>query len=269
MAVKEGWISIHRAIQDNWVWKDANKLKWWLDILLTVNTSKAKVNIGNCVFECCRGESLLSLQSWATRWGVSKDTARNFLKLLEKDQMIVLGTLHGTGGVNSQKSTRLTVCKYDSYQYPLHVKQTTAVRPLYTNNKEDNNNNNNIVGFPEKETLDGDGLITERVNKFIIKFNELKLTHTGTLGKFRKTDDVAKKFKARIKNYKAKEIVSAIEKAFTHQLHKEQNYQYLTPSYILREEILERYINANTIQLESKNDFIYTERPKPINHANR
>lgn len=269
MAIKEGWISIHRAIQDNWIWKDANKLKWWLDILLTVNTSKAKVNIGNCVFDCNRGESLLSLQSWANRWSVSKDTARNFLKLLEKDKMIVLSTLHGVGGVNSHKTTRLTVCKYDSYQQSLHVKQTTAVRTLYTNNKEDNNNNNNIVEFPKKETLDVEDSLTERVNKFILKFNSLKEIYTGSKGRFRKTADVSQKFRQRIKDYKPNEIVSAIEKAFTHQLHKEHNYQYLTPSYILREEILERYINADTTQLQSKNDFIYTERPKPIDHANR
>jgi hypothetical protein len=258
---REGWISIHRAIQDNWIWKDANKLKWWLDILLTVNTNTAKVNIGNEIYDCKRGESLLSIQSWANRWEVSKDTARNFLNLLEKDNMITR--------VNLGKTTRLTVCKYDSYQQPLHVKPTAAVRSLYTNNKEDKENNNNIVGFQEKETLDLGDSIADRVDKFIIKFNKLKLTHTGTEGRFRKTDDVIKKFRIRIKRYNPNEIVSAIEKAFTHQLHKEQNYQYLTPSYILREDILERYINANTTQLESKKDFIYTERPKPIDHANR
>lgn len=129
MASREGWISIHRAIQDNWIWKDGNKVKWWLDILLTVNTSPAKVNIGNDIIECKRGDSLLSIQSWANRWGVSKDTARNFFTLLEKDKMICR--------VNLGKTTRLTVCKYDTYQQPLHVNSPPAVRTPYTNNKED------------------------------------------------------------------------------------------------------------------------------------
>jgi hypothetical protein len=140
MSNREGWISIHRAIQDNWIWKDGNKLKWWLDILLTVNTNTAKVNIGNEIYDCKRGESLLSIQSWANRWGVSKDTARNFLNLLEKDNMITR--------VNLGKTTRLTVCKYDSYQQPLHVKPTTAVRSLYTNNKEDKENKESIGEKP-------------------------------------------------------------------------------------------------------------------------
>ena len=29
-----GWIKIYRDIQEHWIWQDANKLKWWLDIIL-------------------------------------------------------------------------------------------------------------------------------------------------------------------------------------------------------------------------------------------
>lgn len=150
-----GWISLHRQIQSHWIWKDANKLKWWIDILLTVNNAKAKVTLGNDVFFCERGQSLLSIQSWASRWGVSKDTARNFLKLLEKDGMIKCETisknkdesLHGSSRVIFSKSTRLTVCKFDSYNTPLRVKQTIAVRLPYPNN---NNINSSIVETREK-----------------------------------------------------------------------------------------------------------------------
>ena len=42
-----------------------------------------------------------------------KDSARNFLKLLEKDGMILHESL--------SKSTRITVCNYDTYQSDLHV----------------------------------------------------------------------------------------------------------------------------------------------------
>lgn len=126
MANNTGWISIHRQIQSHWIWQDANKLKWWLDILLMVNNDDAKCPIGNELFICKRGESLLSIQSWATRWHVSKDCARNFLVLLERDKMIIR--------VNIGKTTRLTVCNYDSYQTELHVKKTVIVRKTNTNN---------------------------------------------------------------------------------------------------------------------------------------
>lgn len=115
MADSLGWISLHRQVQKHWIWKDPCKFQWWIDILLTVNNTDCRVNIGFEVISCKRGQSLMSIQSWALRWGVSKDTARNFLNLLEKDHMITRVTL--------MKTTLLTVCKYDDYQQGLHVKK--------------------------------------------------------------------------------------------------------------------------------------------------
>lgn len=142
-----GWISLHRQIQDHWIWQDANKLKWWIDILLTVNNAPGKVQLGNEVFVCNRAESLLSLQSWASRWHVSKDTARNFMTLLENDQMIIR--------VSIGKSTRLTVCKYDDYQVSSHVNQTHAVQTTNTNNKVNNEDKVISVDFNEFWNLYG------------------------------------------------------------------------------------------------------------------
>ena len=108
----DGWIKLHRSIRDHWIWSDPVKLRWWIDIILTVNHAATKVNIGYQLYDCGRGQSIQSIGSWAKRWGVSKDTARNFLTLLEKDGMI----LHESLG----KTTRLTVCNYDLYQDDLH-----------------------------------------------------------------------------------------------------------------------------------------------------
>lgn len=116
----EGWIKVHKQIQDHWIWQDPVKLRWWLDVLLTVNFKDAKVNVGFDLYECKRGQSIHSLKWWSERWRVSKDTARNFFKLLEKDGMI----LHE----NLSKSTRITVCNYDTYQSNLHVERTHSKR---------------------------------------------------------------------------------------------------------------------------------------------
>lgn len=116
----DGWIRIHRQIQSHWIWKDPIKFQWWMDILMTVNFVDAKTNIGFELFECKRGQSVKSLQTWAERWKTSKDTARNFLRLLEKDGMIV--------HENIGKSTRITVCNYDNYQSDLHDRPTRNKR---------------------------------------------------------------------------------------------------------------------------------------------
>lgn len=131
----QGWISLHRKIRDHWVWKDPIKLKWWIDILMEVNHSDNMVNLGNQLIECKRGQSVMSLSSWAKRWGVTKDKARNFFVLLEKDNMITRE--------NVVKSTRITVCNYNSYQDVSHASQTQAKRKLNTNNNDNNENNLN------------------------------------------------------------------------------------------------------------------------------
>lgn len=151
----KGWISLHRSIRDHWIWQDPNKLRWWLDILMSVNHEDAKVNVGFQLFECKRGQSVMSLQSWAKRWGVSKDTVRNFFVLLAKDGMI-----HTE---NMSKTTRLTVCNYDTYQDHLHDKQTITVQSPYDkqtlshpNNKEEQFNNENNRSYPLKDMSEKD-----------------------------------------------------------------------------------------------------------------
>ena len=80
------------------------------------------INIGYDLYDCKRGQSIQSLKTWGYNWNVSKDTVRNFFKLLEKDRMIILENL--------KKTTRLTVCNYDSYQLSLHDEQTQSKRKL-------------------------------------------------------------------------------------------------------------------------------------------
>jgi hypothetical protein len=103
-----GWIKIDRAITKHWLWKDPIKLKWWLDIIISVNFKDYKELVGGQVIECKRGESLLSLQSWADRWVVDKSKVRRFFILLQKEKIIDIDSV--------QKTTRITVLNYDSYQ---------------------------------------------------------------------------------------------------------------------------------------------------------
>ena len=147
---KTGWIRIFRSIRNHWIWNDPVKFQWWIDILLEVNHSSKKVNIGYNLFDCDRGQAVVSLLNWGKRWNVSKDKARNFLKLLEKDKMITLENL--------SKTTRLTVCNYDSYQDILHDNQTQAKRKpnasqtqshTTKNDKNDNNDKNVNKNIPE------------------------------------------------------------------------------------------------------------------------
>ena len=105
-----GWIRLYRDIQGHWIWENSAYLKAWINILLTVNFEDKKVLIEGELIECKRGQSVLSLNSWAKCFGKgwTMQRVRTFFELLKQDQMIV------TEGL--RKTTRLTVCNYDIYQ---------------------------------------------------------------------------------------------------------------------------------------------------------
>ena len=164
-----GWIKLHRQIRSHWVFKNANYFKAWIVIISEVNHQSAKILIEGELIECKRGQSINSLATWVSilgdDWTIQK--LRTFLKLLEKDEMI------NTEGL--RKTTRLTVCNYDSYQSEQQAnnKQTTSSQQgdnkEITTNKNVKNEKNMFIAPTHQEVVD---YCSERnnnvdVNKFI------------------------------------------------------------------------------------------------------
>ena len=167
---KTGWVKVFRSMRNHWIWEDPIKFQWWIDIILEVNHQPQKVNLGYNLYDCDRGQSIKSLLNWGKRWNVSKDKARNFLKLLEKDKMIIIE--------NMSKTTRITVCNYDDYQGGLHDDTTQTKRKhnasttLPHTNKNDNNDNNekNEKEIPEYSAFLKHALEKEpRISKVHVK----------------------------------------------------------------------------------------------------
>lgn len=115
-----GWIKIHRKLSEHWLYQDSNYLHWWIDILLNANFEDKKVLIKGALYDCKRGQSVYSLDTWAKRWNTDKSKVRRFLNMLETDGMITLE--------NISVSTRLTVCKYECYQDERHADETQVKR---------------------------------------------------------------------------------------------------------------------------------------------
>lgn len=195
-----GWVKLFRSIRDHWIWQDPTKLKWWLDIMLEVNHSGKKVNIGYKIFECSRGQTIMSLQNWADRWNVSRDTVRNFLALLENDKMIIHKNLKIT--------TQLTVCNYDTYQGNLHTEQTDSKQKANRkqtggdtnkNDKNEKNNKNDKNTIPEYS--DFETYAKELSEKHNLSFDptKLKLKYDSW-----KSDEWKDGYGKPIKNWKSK-----------------------------------------------------------------
>ena len=109
-AMAKGWISLHRQIWDNWVWKDKpfSKGQAWIDLLLMANYEDKKVLIGNQLITVKRGSLVTSVRKLCDRWGWSNTKVRAFLSLLEQDGMLIVKS--------DAKKTTLTIVNYSDYQ---------------------------------------------------------------------------------------------------------------------------------------------------------
>ncbi len=164
--MSNGWICLHRCIQKHWIWQDANRFKWWVDLLLRANHEDKKMLIESTLVECKRGELITSLYALAKDWGVSRDVVRHFLQLLESDNMIVRKV--------ATKYTQITICNYASYQdvpttnslqthdnsttnsLQTHDNSTTNSLQTHPNNNYNNDNNINILSLESNGEASGE-----------------------------------------------------------------------------------------------------------------
>lgn len=148
-----GYIRVYRSLKKHWLWHDANRLKWWLTILMEVNHTDKKILIQGTLIDCLRGQSLNSIETWSKLFRCSIQQVRTFFSLLKKDGMIELEGM--------QKTTRLTVCNYDNYNKTQQAdneqipNQQRADNGQITTNNNDNNlkneKNENLVSSLEKD----------------------------------------------------------------------------------------------------------------------
>jgi hypothetical protein len=195
-----GWIKLYRSIKNHWLFpkgKPLTNLEAWLLILLEVNHSPRKIQLGYDIIECKRGESINSLDTWAKMFHWHKSKVRRFFKLLEKDSMIVLNVC--------QKTTYLTVCNYDTYQGE-RIKDETIVKrkrndseTIVTPNKNDKNLNNEKN---DKELLFKQSIFTFRneysekmLNDFFEYWSEKNKSGTKMKFEMQKTWDLNRRLK--------------------------------------------------------------------------
>ena len=103
-----GWIKIHRKIIEHWIWEDAKRFKWWMDILLLTNHTDKKTMIGGELITIKRGTFHTSELKLSERWNVSRNTVRNYLNALEKNNMI--------NTKKTRNGTTIEVRNYGIYQ---------------------------------------------------------------------------------------------------------------------------------------------------------
>lgn len=107
----EGWVSIHRKIQNNFIWESKepfDKRSAFIDLILSANHKDKEIMVGQQYFVVHRGQRYTSVRHLAEKWHWSKDKAQRYLDLLISAGMIYKDS--------DQYGTLITIRNYDRYQ---------------------------------------------------------------------------------------------------------------------------------------------------------
>lgn len=164
----QGWISLHRKMQNNILWQDKPFAKGqaWIDILLSVNHKENEVLLGNEVVKVEPGEMITSIRKLCDRWGWSNTKVKNFLKLLTNQEMISYKSDTKKTVVkvlNYSDYQGLDNCKNDAKTYQKHNQNTSKTHQKHTNN---NVNNDLIMKNNENKKKKFKIFFEENVDKF-------------------------------------------------------------------------------------------------------
>lgn len=103
-----GWIKISRELPKHWIWQDADRLKWWLDLLFMASWEDSKQLVGSRLIEIKRGQLVASISYLVKRWSVGHNTVIAFLKMLQEEKMITKSSMRNV--------SIITICNYEKYQ---------------------------------------------------------------------------------------------------------------------------------------------------------
>lgn len=103
-----GWIKISRELPEHWIWRDSDRLKWWLDLLLMASWDDSKQLVGSRLIEIKRGQLVASISYLVKRWGINHNTVISFLKTLKDEGMITKSSIANV--------SIITICNYEKHQ---------------------------------------------------------------------------------------------------------------------------------------------------------
>ncbi len=159
----KGFIKLDRNIFDHWIFQDAERFRAFVDLIQLSRWKDEKLLIGNDVVTVPRGSYYTSELKLAERWNWSRKRTREFLKLLENENMIIK---KGT-----TKGTMLTIENYRLYQ----DEGTT----ISTSKEQRRNNEGTTKGTSKEHQRNNEGYTKEEIKEI----KEIKEVKEGEEGK--------------------------------------------------------------------------------------
>ena len=203
----DGWIKMHRKIQDCWIWnidKPFDERSAWIDLLLSANHKDTKILFNGELILVKRGEFVTSIRKLSDKWKWNKDRVLKFLKLLESDGMITKSS--------DRYRTLITIdnyCIYQAKEDEIQTPQGTPDGTLYgqesaTNKNDKNDKNINML-------ISNDINRQTEVRQVVEEWNKLSVLGIKSVSKI---DSSSKRYAylvARIKQFGIDDILKAID----------------------------------------------------------
>lgn len=151
--MSDGWIKLHRKIQNCFIWEDKpyDKARAWIDLLMLAMHQDKKLIIDGNVVVIGRGSFMTSRLKLADRWGWSLKKVDSYFKMLENEEMVTTE--------KTNKGTTITIVNYEEYQILGTTEDITNAIPEDTTeeiaedtqNKNIKNDKNNICTSDTKK----------------------------------------------------------------------------------------------------------------------
>ncbi|MDN4609154.1 hypothetical protein [Sporosarcina highlanderae] len=154
--MQNGWIKLHRKIQDNGLYADSNMLKLWIHCLLKASHKERNQLIGNQMVELKPGEFVTGRESLAEEFnrGVSKAKAISPITLWRW-----LNNFEKWGMLNIKKTTKYSVvtitnwCEHQQDEQQVNNKRTTDEQQVNTNKNVKNDKNDKKENIVHQDEL--------------------------------------------------------------------------------------------------------------------
>lgn len=103
------WIKLHRCLQQHWLWSDAERLRWWLDLLFMAAWKPRQVMHDSHIITLQRGQIIASVSLLCQKWQKNHQTVIRYLNTLEREGMIERKVMY-------RQTAIITICNYECYQ---------------------------------------------------------------------------------------------------------------------------------------------------------
>ena len=179
--MSQGFIQLHRKIQDEWFWTNSKYAHAMIGLLLRANHEDKEVTFQGAKRTIKRGEHIATYRDLAEDWGCSKSTIERTLRALKEN---------GEIRIIETKATHIKIIKYDYYLNDDFVPMMGNSRDKHgtresLNNNDNNENKINTMNIADlktsereksatEEIMEDEGFINGIIKKFHIGLPDIK-----------------------------------------------------------------------------------------------